>query len=65
MNILSPKYPGRIAICSFCGALLSYNDNDVYDNIIYCPLCRQPTKIDYDKNYDGVIIHQDSLEENA
>lgn len=60
MEVLSPKFVGRIATCSSCGALLSYNDNDIYDATIYCPLCKQPTKIDYDKNYDGVVKNDKS-----
>ena len=55
MEVLSPKYPGRIIVCSSCGALLAYKDNDVYESTVYCPLCKQPIKIDYDKNYDGII----------
>lgn len=55
MEILYPKHPGRIVICDYCGALLAYNDKDVYDGDIYCPICKQKTHVDYDKNYDGII----------
>lgn len=60
MQVLFPQYPGRIVICSYCGALLAYNDNDIYDSIVYCPLCKQPTHIDYNKNYNGVIENDKS-----
>ena len=55
MEILSPKFPGRLLICSSCGAVLVYNEHDIYGSDVYCPLCKQPTKIDYDKDYNGVI----------
>ena len=55
MEILSPKYPGRILICDKCGALLAYNNADIYGNLVYCPLCKNGNQIDFDKNYDGII----------
>ena len=55
MVVLSEKFPGRIYICDTCGALLAYNDKDVYGNQVYCPLCKQPHTLDYDKNYNGVV----------
>ena len=61
MEVLYPKYPGRIVICSSCGALLgNIKEQDIYGSNVYCPLCKQPTAIDYDKNYDGIIKEQKS-----
>lgn len=42
MFVLSQKYPGLIAICPQCGALLAYTVEDIYENkYIYCPLCKE------------------------
>ena len=62
MIVFSEKYPGRILICQNCGALLGYNEHDIYGNDVYCPICKQKNSIDYDKNYDG-IIKEDKKEE--
>ena len=59
MEVLFPRFPGRIVICSSCGALLRYNDADVYDSTIYCVLCKQPTHVDYNKNYDGIVKEEE------
>lgn len=55
MEVLSPKFPGRLLICQNCGALLSYNEHDIYGSDVYCPLCKAKNTIDYDKNYNGII----------
>ena len=55
MIILSEKFPGRILICGNCGCLFAYNENDIYGQDVYCPLCKARNTIDYDKNYDGII----------
>ena len=55
MIVLSEKFPGRILICQNCGALLAYNSGDIYGDLVYCPLCKFANKIDFDKNYDGII----------
>lgn len=56
MQVLSPKFPGRILICDRCGALLAYNEADVYGvNLVYCPLCKNANEIEYNKNYDGMV----------
>ena len=55
MRVISPKFLGRLITCSSCGALLQWDDNDVYDGVVYCSICKQPTPVDYDKKYDGII----------
>ena len=40
MIVFSEKYPGRILICQNCGALLGYNEHDIYGNDVYCPICK-------------------------
>jgi len=42
MEVLSPKYPGRMIICEGCGALLGHiQEADIYaENLVYCPLCK-------------------------
>ena len=55
MRVISQNFIGRLIVCSNCGALLEWENKDVYDGDIYCPLCKQKTHIDYDKNYNGVI----------
>ena len=64
MRVISQDFIGRLIICSNCGALLEWEDKDVYDGDIYCPLCKQKTHIDYDKNYDGIIKEQEIKEKN-
>ena len=59
MEILSTKFPGRILICGSCGCLFAYNENDIYGQDVYCPLCKQKNTIDYDKKYDGIIVQED------
>ena len=55
MKVISPTFPGRIVVCSTCGALLQWEDKDVYGKDLYCLICKQKIPIDYDKNYDGVV----------
>ena len=51
IEVIYPKFPGRILICDRCGALLRYEESDIYgDNIIYCPVCKYDNKIKYSKN---------------
>lgn len=63
IKVLSPTYPGFICICEKCGCLFSYQNADIYGNLIYCPLCKKDNKIDYDKNYNGIV--GDADEENT
>ena len=65
MEVLSAKFPGRILICEKCGALLAYNSGDIYGNLVYCPLCKAANKIDFDKEYDGIIKNPKISAENA
>ena len=59
MVVFSKTYPGRILICSKCGALLGYNETDIYGaNLIYCPLCKNCNEIDYAKGYDGIVVEE-------
>ena len=63
MQVLSPTFPGRILICDRCGALLAYNNSDIYGaNLIYCPICKNANEIDFDKNYNGVV--EDNVNNN-
>lgn len=55
MEVLYPKFPGLLAICDKCGALLRYVPQDVYGQVVYCPLCKNAIEVPIDKNYDGVI----------
>ena len=55
MQVLFPKYPGLLAICSGCGALLQYTTKDIYGTVIYCPQCKAATEVPINKGYDGII----------
>lgn len=55
MEVLYPKFPGLLAICEGCSALLHYTPKDIYGNVIYCPLCKAAIEVPFDKNYDGLI----------
>lgn len=51
IEVIYPKFPGRILICDRCGVLLRYEESDIYgDNIVYCPVCKYDNKIKYNKN---------------
>lgn len=65
MEVLTNKFPGRICICSNCGALMAnIQESDIYsDNIVYCPLCKTGNYIEYSKSYDGVV-KEEVKEEN-
>ena len=66
MEVIYPKFPGRFIICEGCGAILCYNNSDIYGaNLLYCPICKYQNVLNYDKNYDGIIENPKSLEENA
>lgn len=54
MKILSLKHPGLIHICSSCGCLYQYTIYDIYENLIYCPKCKNADKSDVDKDYNGI-----------
>ena len=60
MEVICPRFLGRIVVCSSCGSLLAYDDKDVYNSTIYCALCKQPTHVDYDKNYDGIVKEEEN-----
>ncbi len=64
MRVISQDFIGRLIICSNCGALLEWEDKDIYGEDIYCPLCKQKTHIDYNKNYDGIIKKEEIKEKN-
>ena len=55
MQILFPKYPGLLAICNGCGALLQYTPKDIYGTVIYCPKCKTAIEVPMNKEYDGII----------
>lgn len=66
MIVFSDKYPGRILICQNCGALLgAIKDSDIYGENIWCPLCKSANKIDYNKDYDGIVKNPKNSVENA
>lgn len=58
MEVLSQKYPGIMIICQGCGAVLAnIQKGDIYGaNLVYCPLCKHANEIEFDKNYDGIIV---------
>ncbi len=60
MTIVSPKYLGLLIYCKGCGALLSYGSNDVYGNVVYCPICKVSTEVSLQKDYDGSIKQDDN-----
>jgi hypothetical protein len=62
-QIFSKVYPGLICICEKCGCLFGYQNEDIYGNLVYCPLCKNGNTIEYDRNYDG-IIKQEIKEKN-
>ena len=45
MKVLANRFAGLLQICSTCGAVLAYNKKDVYGEVIYCPLCKKPTRV--------------------
>jgi len=57
MIVLSEKYVGLFCICEGCGALIAkIQPSDIYaDNLLYCPLCKHQNKLNYNKNYDGIV----------
>ena len=55
MQVLFSKFLGLTLTCEQCGALLGYNDKDVYDHYIYCPICKHTNMVNYDKDYDGIV----------
>lgn len=60
MEVLSQKYPGIMIICQGCGAVLAnIQRSDIYGaNLVYCPLCKHANEIEYDKNYDGIVMEE-------
>jgi len=60
MEVLSQKYPGIMIICQGCGAVLAnIQKSDIYGaNLVYCPLCKHANEIEYDKNYDGMVMEE-------
>lgn len=63
IQVLSPTYPGLICICEKCGALFSYQNSDIYGNLVYCPLCKNGNIIEYDRNYEGIIKPEEKKED--
>lgn len=56
MQVLSPKKLAFVHECINCGALLTYQIEDIYENCyIYCPVCRTKQKSALDLSYDGVV----------
>ena len=56
MQVISPKPIAFLHTCIECGALLTYNFNDIYQNkYIYCPICKTKQESACDLSYDGVI----------
>lgn len=55
MEVLLNRFPGLLAICNNCGALLHYTPQDIYGVVIYCPLCKATIEVPYTKGYDGTI----------
>ena len=41
VKVLCPHFLGLTVVCSGCGALLGYKGEDVYDGVIYCPICNE------------------------
>lgn len=60
MEVLSQKYPGIMIICQGCGAVLAnIQKGDIYGaNLVYCPICKHANEIEFDKNYDGVVMEE-------
>lgn len=55
VKILSRSYPGSLAECPGCTALLAYGPADVYLNhYIKCPICSERIKVAMDLSYDGL-----------
>ena len=56
MIVLSPKPVLLLHVCEFCGAVLSYDENDIYeDKYIYCPVCSTKQECALQKTYDGGV----------
>lgn len=59
VEIIYPKFPGRILICYNCNALLAYKEEDIYSkNIVYCPVCKCSNEIEYNKEYNGIVVEE-------
>ena len=67
MKVLSTKHPGLWFICEQCSALIvDVKDNEIYeDSYVYCPICKNKQKLEYNKSYNGIVINQKNLAENA
>ena len=45
VKVLCPHFLGLTVVCSGCGALLGYKGEDVYDGVVYCPICNEKTEV--------------------
>lgn len=56
-KMILPKMVGPLwSICENCDCLFVFDDNDVYeDHYVYCVQCGFKNRIEYEKNYDGVV----------
>lgn len=56
MQVIYPKCAGLVHICKFCGAILKYEPQDIFEGkYIYCPLCKEKQECALQLNYDGLV----------
>lgn len=67
MEILSNRFPGLICICEQCGCLMgNIKPGDIYgENFVYCPLCKYQNILNYNKNYQGIIVKEQNSDTNS
>ena len=67
MIVLSNRHPGIYFVCENCGSVvIDVKDNEIYENsYVYCPICKNKQKLEYNKSYNGIVINQENLAENT
>lgn len=56
VQVISQKFIALLTQCEGCGALLSYQTNDIYEgHFIYCPVCKYKQRVNLELAYDGVV----------
>lgn len=56
MQVLMERAPALMVVCDQCGALLSYQFNDVYEgHFIYCPRCHYKQEVALQNDYRGEV----------
>lgn len=66
MEVISAKYLGLLHVCAYCGALLRYGPQDVYEgHYLYCPVCKEKQECALQKDYDGAPTQEEPANDAA